>query len=186
MCGISQHTYAKDYPIVEFAHPILKKDLSLMPQWARIVNTGQLDSGFSLLPRTPSFKDLETVQRAANRFEYSPDTDNYNVQDYWASPRETETRLKGDCEDIVIWKYAMLKHMGWNADDLNIWAVEINATKEKHMILVARLGDKEYLLNSPAGWRDRVVPGPIEATPEYMNETFTFVYRLNENGWDYK
>ena len=191
MCGISHHTYAKDYPVVDFVNSDYKLDNKLLPKWARIVDSGELNAGFSLFKKTPKFEDLLTVQRAANRFEYRNDSDNYNVGDYWATPHEVDIAFGGDCEDIAIWKYAMLKRMGWAAEDMTMWAVGINNRKKngstlQHVILMVELDGKEYLLDSPMAWDDKVVPEPEEVTPEYMNAKFTFNYKFNENGWDVK
>ncbi|WP_227663400.1 transglutaminase-like cysteine peptidase [Marinobacter halophilus] len=55
--------------------------------------------------------------QAANRFfhanvTYVEDIDNWNKSDYWATPLETLTRGKGDCEDYAIGKYVSLLHLG--------------------------------------------------------------------------
>lgn len=55
--------------------------------------------------------------QAANHFfhrnvTYVEDIDNWDKSDYWATPLETLTRGKGDCEDYAIGKYVSLLHLG--------------------------------------------------------------------------
>lgn len=46
-----------------------------------------------------------------HNIEYVPDRILYDKQDYWATPEETLEKGAGDCEDIAILKWWILKQM---------------------------------------------------------------------------
>jgi len=73
----------------------------------------------------------------------------------------------------------MLRKMGWDADNISMWVVKTRDKNIKHTILVAHIDGCEWLLNSALA-RETGAVEPIEATPEYMNNTFKFIYRIKE------
>ena len=173
-------------PVRNFLSEMPTQDVKFLPKWARVVESGELETGIDLFLPTPKFSDLENVQKAANKFKYKSDQENYGIKDYWASPRETQINYGGDCEDIAIWKYGMLKRAAWKKQDLTMWIVKVKETGMQHAILIAKIDNKDWLLNSPAFDGDASSVMPIEATSEYMNATFEFMYRFNEIGWSTK
>jgi len=72
------------------------------------------------------------VKEVADSIDYRTDEELYGVFDYWASARETEDALAGDCEDYAILalfriydrlgvKGAMLTGHGFNAGTWHAW-----------------------------------------------------------------
>ena len=55
--------------------------------------------------------------------------------DYWATPRETLGRGRGDCEDIAIAKYFGLLRLGVASDKLRLTFVKSLELKRAHMVL---------------------------------------------------
>jgi len=54
---------------------------------------------------------LKSINQYANQKEYILDIDNYNVDDYWAIPKQFLNR-GGDCEDYAITKLLSLRWLG--------------------------------------------------------------------------
>jgi predicted transglutaminase-like cysteine proteinase len=78
---------------------------------------------------------LELVNDFSNKLPWIADPDIWKREDYWATPFETITTFGGDCEDIAITKYAILRMMGIPDDKLGFGYVQ-TSNKERHMILV--------------------------------------------------
>ena len=141
-----------------------------LPKWASIEKA---DTG-----RTPKHSDLITVEKAAARFKYAANGNNYNTEQF-AQEAESTSNFAASSIDVVFWKYAMLCQMGWEPDTLSMWVVQTRDTNIKHAILVVHETDKEWLLNSMAIAGEEI-PEPIEVTPHYMNKTFKFMCRIRE------
>ncbi len=63
------------------------------------------------------------------------DKTHWEKADYWATPMETISTFGGDCEDIAIAKFVMLRHLGIPAAHLRLAYVKIKKTGENHMVL---------------------------------------------------
>lgn len=82
--------------------------------------------------------DMEKVDKVNdffNNVRYVSDSKNYGVTDYWATPLEFLARDKGDCEDYVIAKYFLLKHLGIPAHKMYMTYVRVIGYDEAHMVL---------------------------------------------------
>ncbi len=78
---------------------------------------------------------LKLVNDTLNNIPWIADEQHWKEADYWASPMETLTTFGGDCEDIAIAKWVMLRHLGIPAKKLRLAYVRIAATGENHMVL---------------------------------------------------
>ena len=83
----------------------------------------------------PVMEKLELTNDFLNNIPWIADSDLWKREDYWATPFETLTTFGGDCEDMAIGKYAMLRLMGIPDDSLGFAYVETRE-KERHMVLV--------------------------------------------------
>jgi predicted transglutaminase-like cysteine proteinase len=93
---------------------------------------------------------LADVNRQANRA-ITPVTDQelYGLPDYWALPLAPEKApARGDCEDYVLEKRAILMAMGWPVDALSI-AVAIGG-QGVHAVLIAHTDRGDLLLDNVA------------------------------------
>jgi len=79
---------------------------------------------------------LQITNDALNQLEWLTDREKYNQDDYWATPIETITTFGGDCEDIAIAKYMMLRVLGLPREKLFLGYAKIKKTGEAHMVLV--------------------------------------------------
>ena len=90
---------------------------------------------------------------AANRWvnahiAYASDMDVYGVADYWAGLAEALTHGRGDCEDFAIAKMQLLAAAGVPARDMYLTLVRDLRLKEDHAVLVVRVGEGAYVLDS--------------------------------------
>ena len=75
-----------------------------------------------------------------------PDTVTAGIDEYWQRPTPGP-ELRGDCEDIAIEKRAQLLEAGFPADRL-FFAVAYRRHFGLHTVLIARLADGDYVLDS--------------------------------------
>ncbi|MEK6659699.1 MAG: transglutaminase-like cysteine peptidase [Campylobacterota bacterium] len=78
---------------------------------------------------------LEAVNDFFNEVRYASDEKVYGQKDYWATPWEFLGRDRGDCEDYVISKYFILKHLGVDYKKLYFTYVRSTKFSEPHMVL---------------------------------------------------
>jgi len=106
----------------------------------------------------PVMEKLELTNNYLNNIPWIADPDLWKREDYWATPFETLTTFGGDCEDMAIGKYAMLRLMGIPDDALGFAYVETR-DKERHMVLVFKENKNSplYVLDNQ---NPNVVPGP--------------------------
>lgn len=101
---------------------------------------------WSALMQTPPDAAIETRLHKVNDFfnrklAYFEDQEIWGVQDYWATPMESLSKGKGDCEDYVIAKYFALRHM--NVPDSQLRLIYVKARigganskiQQAHMVL---------------------------------------------------
>jgi len=67
-----------------------------------------------------TLKKLELTNDTLNYVPWIKDEELWKKADYWATPMETLVTYGGDCEDIAIGKYVMLKALDIPEDRLNI------------------------------------------------------------------
>lgn len=82
------------------------------------------------------FEKLNLVNMTLNQIPWVSDERNWSAEAYWATPMETLAKFGGDCEDIAIAKFMMLRLMGIPAKNLQLAYVQIKNTQEAHMVLV--------------------------------------------------
>jgi predicted transglutaminase-like cysteine proteinase len=83
----------------------------------------------------PTDVKLKVTNDALNQLPWITDQEKYNENDYWATPLETITTFGGDCEDMAIGKFMMLRLMGIPKENLRLTYVKIKSTGEAHMVL---------------------------------------------------
>jgi len=84
----------------------------------------------------PVREKLEIVNTALNLFPWLSDKELWNEDDYWATPLETLARFGGDCEDMAIGKFVMLRLMGIPKQNLYLGYANIRQSGQAHMVLV--------------------------------------------------
>lgn len=84
----------------------------------------------------PDMEKVEKVNQALNHLPWIADSQKWQQADYWATPLETIATFGGDCEDIAIAKWVVLRNLGLSADHLALAYVKIKKTGEDHMVLL--------------------------------------------------
>lgn len=103
------------------------------------IEQARLTSWRSLLGQSGSLDERSKLQ-AVNDFinrsvSYGTDREIWGVDDYWATPLETLSRGRGDCEDFAIGKYFSLVQMGIPSEKLRLTFVKALALNQAHMVL---------------------------------------------------
>jgi predicted transglutaminase-like cysteine proteinase len=101
---------------------------------------------WNALMQTPVDAPIDTRLQKVNDFfnrklAYFEDQEIWGVQDYWATPMESLSKGKGDCEDYVIAKYFALRNM--NIPDSQLRLIYVKARigganskiQQAHMVL---------------------------------------------------
>jgi len=120
----------------------------------------------------PPDRQLDEVNRYANRKPYVLDIDNYGIEDYWAVPREFLYN-NGDCEDYAITKMFSLRWLGFDQDALRIVVLQDTNLRIPHAVLaVASLDDILILDNQTS-----------EVISHRKIVHYAPVYSINESHW---
>lgn len=104
-----------------------------------------IDQWIALIKKIESLPDQEKLIYTNNFFNSSvrwvADEENWHESDYWATPLETLSKRKGDCEDYSISKYVTLVLAGMPEEKLRITYVKARITEngqarnQAHMVL---------------------------------------------------
>lgn len=81
-------------------------------------------------------KKLKLVNKTMNHLPWIADEKHWKNADYWATPLETISTFGGDCEDIAIAKWVMLRLFGIPGKHLRLAGTKIKQTGERHMVLL--------------------------------------------------
>ncbi len=93
----------------------------------------------NLILKNQNIDDLEKlklVNSTLNHLPWIADQQHWKNSDYWAAPIETIATFGGDCEDIAIAKFILLRPLGIAADNMRLSYVKIKKTGEAHMVLI--------------------------------------------------
>lgn len=83
-----------------------------------------------------NFEKLKIVNDSLNQLPWIADKAHWKSADYWATPLETIATFGGDCEDMAIVKWIMLRHLGIPKERLRLAYVKIKKTGKSHMVLL--------------------------------------------------
>jgi len=115
---------------------------------------------------------LDAVNRYMNRAPYITDPVNYNMPDYWATPRQFFIK-DGDCEDYAIAKYLSLRALGWPASKMRIVVLQDTNLRLAHAVLVVFHAGRTYVLDNQI--RQLVTDDRIRH--------YRPIYSINESAW---
>ncbi|MEM9085891.1 MAG: transglutaminase-like cysteine peptidase [Pseudomonadota bacterium] len=127
------------------------KRTSFDQAWGRVGNealTGLMPGAFRSAS-SPSFEDVETVNRWVNRkIQYVEDRQLFGISDYWAGARLTMALARGDCEDIALTKMQLLAEMGVSRDDMFLTIARDTIRRADHALLVVRIDGRFVVLDN--------------------------------------
>lgn len=136
---------------------------------AAALSESRLDAWQALLKETGGSERerLERVNLFINRsIQHGEDADIWGEADYWATPLETLSRGRGDCEDVAIAKYFSLIRLGVPSSKLRLTFVKALRLNRAHMVLAYYAEDsaEPLILDnlqaqiSPASQRSDLLP----------------------------
>ncbi|MDX1484310.1 MAG: transglutaminase-like cysteine peptidase [Alphaproteobacteria bacterium] len=96
------------------------------------------------LPRKEQFTRLNAF---LNRWTYRLDSENFSVEDYWATPLEFLDR-SGDCEDYAIIKYVSLRALGFPVEKMRIVVVKDTLRNIAHAVLAVYVDNDILIMDS--------------------------------------
>ena len=117
-------------------------------------------------------RQLEEVNKFANKQDYILDIENYGVVDFWATPREFLYN-NGDCEDYAIIKMLSLKMLGFKKDSLKLVVLQDTNLRIAHAVLAVDINGDTVIMDNQ-----------IE---EIISHKFILhyipIYAINESKW---
>ena len=164
------------------------------------IEQARLSSWRNLIAQSATLDErgkLQAVNDLINRsVSYASDQDVWGLDEYWATPLQTLTRGRGDCEDFAIGKYFTLVEMGVPSEKLRLTFVKALSTSQAHMVLAyyPSPAAQPLILDSldrqikPAGERRDLLPvyafndlGVFLAkTPQHASQPPQFLARWSE------
>ena len=140
---------------------------------------------------------LERVNHFINRsVSFVSDQQAWGADDYWATPAQTLSLGKGDCEDFAIAKYFSLVRMGIPSEKLRLTFVKALKQNQAHMVLAyyPSASEQPLILDNldprirPASERNDLLPvysfnshGVFLAkSPQRVSQPPAFLARWNE------
>ena len=132
----------------------------------------------------PAGEQIEIVNEYMNGLTWIADRDLWEKSDYWATPFETLTTFGGDCEDIAIAKYTVLRLLGI-ADDKLGFVYVVTSNREYHMALAYKESpNKDSLILD--NLHQEIVPSAMRkdlvAVYAFKNDGTLFVIKDKGNG----
>lgn len=125
---------------------------------------GLLQETVAAIADAPIAKKVDAVNLAVNKLlRYDTDADIYGTLDHWATPVETLTTGRGDCEDYALLKLAALRSAGLPAESLALVVVRDAKRNFFHAVLAVSTTSQTYILDN---LRDTVLPD--SALPQYQ------------------
>lgn len=97
-----------------------------------------------------SFREkLQAVNGTVNAtIRYTADSELYAQKDHWATPAETLSRQKGDCEDYALLKMAALRSMGFPEASMSIVILRVTDRKLYHAVLAVSTSEGHFILDN--------------------------------------
>ncbi|MFN3231141.1 MAG: transglutaminase-like cysteine peptidase [Alphaproteobacteria bacterium] len=117
-------------------------------------------------------EQLTRVNSEINRWSYRSDRAAWGRKDFWATPQEMFDKGAGDCEDMAIFKYLLLRAVGFDAEDMTLMVMATGT--HAHMVLVVAQPGGAVVL-------DNLTNDILLASDD--DRTDVPIYSLSEAGW---
>ena len=131
----------------------------------------------------PVLEKLDIVNATINSLTLVSDREMWGKDDYWATPMEIIAKAGGDCEDMAIAKFVMLRMMGVPARNLYLGYARLKSQNMAHMILVwANDARKEVRLLDNFDPQVRPPRERMDLQIVYLNDVQGRVILIDDNG----
>lgn len=121
---------------------------------------------------------LEGVEKLERAHQFVNKQVTYRDYPQWKSPLETFTQ-GGNCKDYAIAKFLLLEESGLPASDMRLVSLAPTGNRPAHVILVARINQKHYVLDSAGRSQSQHVV-PLDA---FNERTRTIVWSGSTSGY---
>jgi predicted transglutaminase-like cysteine proteinase len=108
-----------------------------------------------------------------NAIVYEDDAEVWGKSDYWATPAETFSKGRGDCDDYAIAKFESLKMLGFTENELRIVVLNDERKNILHAVLSVNINGANYILDNQA--RDVIADTQIAY--------YSPIYSIGERNW---
>lgn len=170
-----------------------RTNLEIFPQWLSVLDRHRrslqsearcdvkrysrcyLEDWLTFLDSLKGMGEMEQIRKVnayANSKQYVFDSENYGVEDYWASPGEFLVR-NGDCEDYAIIKMISLLYLGFDADRMRVVIVQDTNQRIAHAVMSMKAGGDILILDNQI---EEVI------SHKYIYH-YVPVYSINEKSW---
>lgn len=170
-----------------------RSNLTIFPQWlsvlernikqstpegncnGRVMNQCHLKNWLGFISSIRKFKkkrQLEEVNKFANKHDYILDIENYGMDDFWATPREFLYN-NGDCEDYAIIKMLSLKMLGFNKNSLKLVVLQDTNLRIPHAVLAVDINNDTVIMDNQI---EEII------SHKYILH-YIPIYAINENKW---
>lgn len=171
----------------------IKSNLDLFPQWLLVLERHRkklldksrctatdkeechIEDWLAFIESIKSLPELEQIHKVneyANSIPYVLDKDNYDIDDYWATPNEF-LRRNGDCEDYAITKMLSLKELGIDVSRMRVVVVQDTNLRIPHAVMSIDRGGETLILDNQI--------------KEVISDKYIYhyvpVYSINERSW---
>ncbi len=131
----------------------------------------------------PVLDKLDIANATINSFTWVSDREMWGKDDYWATPFEIIAKAGGDCEDMAIAKFVMLRMMGVPAHNLYLGYARLKTQDMAHMILVwANDSRKEARILDNFDPKVRPPRERMDLQIVYLNDVQGRVILIEDNG----
>ena len=117
---------------------------------------------------------------------YVSDKDNYDKQEYWATPMEILSRGSGDCEDFVILKCFSLQYLGVPLENFALARANIDGDQNRgHGIILLDTAQMNPNLQSKNTFildSDHTIDGAVEPIQKTGYKSLKFLFMRTLNG----
>ena len=121
-----------------------------------------------------SVRTVDELQEWLLGCEYVQDPELFNEADFWQHPRTFERVRRGDCEDHALWAWRKMLELGYDADLVSgrclPWQPGVAGAERAHVWVIFRRDGQQYLLETVAKTRDRMIRRLEEAKADYRPE----------------
>jgi len=95
-----------------------------------------------------SKKLVHINQQINSLISYESDRSIYGKEDYWALPQESLQKSRGDCEDYVILKFALLKKLGVPVRSMSMVVLKDTVRNLYHAVLAVSTNKGRFILDN--------------------------------------
>ena len=126
----------------------------------------------SSIKNYPTDSQVILINDYVNRQEYVRDSVSWQVNDYWATPKQF-FEVGGDCEDYAITKFISLRMLGIPNESMRIVVLDDLHSRSIHAVLAVDIAGKTYILDNQVK----------KVTLARNLRHYRPIYSLNEKSW---